>query len=305
MDKSPDAGFIQMFFQSVAVVAENREKMIDILSCRSATGQLDKRIPNLVIITGGHSATGLVVPEKPRELHRQHGSLNFIETGITSGIREDIFPGRAVIAEAADHLCKAGIICGDGSGIAESPEVFAGIKTMAGSMGKRARYAVKITAAVSLRVVLDDEQSIFMADLPYPLRPGATAIEMDEKEGASAGRQGGFKPVGVELECIRVGINKNRHKTVFRNGKNGSDIRISRDNHFVAGLEQSHLDPRTIDKSERIEAVSTTDTMPGANETRIFAFEGFDARPLKIAARGDNILYGLLDASAEGGRDCL
>ncbi len=305
MDKSPDAGLIKMFFQSVAVVAENREKMIDILSGRSATGQPDKRIPNLVIITGRHSATGLVVLEKPRELHRQHGSLNFIETGITSGIGEDIFSGRTVIAETADHFSEAGIISGDGPGIAESPEIFAGIKTVAGSMGKRARETVQITAAVCLRVVLDDEQSMFTADLPYPLRPGTTAIEMDKKEGASAGRQGGFETVGVELERIRVGVNKDRHKTIFRNGKNGSDICISRDNHFVAGLEQAHLDPCTIDKSERIEAVSATDTMPGANETRIFAFEGFDAGALKIAARGDNFLHDLFNASAEGGRDCF
>ena len=51
--------------------------------------------------------------------------------------------------------------------------------------------------------------------------------------GPGAGRDFGFDLIHVDLESVRIGIHKNRHRSRLQNSLNGSYEGIGRDNHFV------------------------------------------------------------------------
>lgn len=126
----------EVLLQFIATRTEYRKNVPD--GGRRSLRQANQGISHLREIGVGNGAAILVVGIETEQFGVENGSLEFIDTGITALIVMDILLMRAVITESTDDGSQLVVAGGNGTGVAKSTEVFAGIERMAGSISEGA-----------------------------------------------------------------------------------------------------------------------------------------------------------------------
>jgi hypothetical protein len=118
---------------------------------------------------------------------------------------------------------------------------------------------------VGLRIILDEFEVVFLAELPYPISIGATAIEMDYHNSSGTLGDSLLDETVVNLKSIDIRFYENRSETILCNGEDAGDIGIGRYDDFVTLLHKSHFLISTEDERECIKSIATTYTMTCAD----------------------------------------
>ena len=133
-------------------------------------------------------------------------------------------------------------------------------------MPQTARTAAFITTALSLGIVLDQQQTMSAADIPHPLCIGTTTVQVDYHHRARAlGDVPLYLPV-INLQRSGPRFHQYWHQPVLGDGQYGGDEGISRYDDLVAFMHQSHLDIGPINERKRVEPVAHSHTMVCADE---------------------------------------
>ena len=152
-----------------------------------------------------------------------------------------------------------------------------------------------INASLPLRIIFHQLQMIFLAQLPYPLRIGASAIEMNEEDALGLGRNGLFNQFIVYLQRIHTRLHENGLQSVSRNGKDGGDKRIGWHNHLIALTHHAHLHIGTINQGKRVKTVSYAHAILRSDIPSIFFFESGNEISANIPPRVYHLSNSLLD----------
>ena len=114
---------------------------------------------------------------------------------------------------------------------------------------------------MSLGVILDKLQSIFIAKFPYSIGISTTTIEVDNHNGTGMRRNGLFDELVVYLERIDIRFDKYWYKVIVRNGKDSGNKRIGRYDDLVTILHDTQFFIGTKDERQSIKPIGHTNTM--------------------------------------------
>ena len=145
-----------------------------------------------------------------------------------------------------------------------------------------------------LGAVLDKCQTITLADVSYLAGVGGMTIEMHYHDGASALGDGLFYLLIVYLKCVDARFHEYRAQTVFCYREDGSDVRVCRDNHFVALVHHSHLDVGTQYQGQRVQSVSHADAVAASHILREVVLKLPYALAFQIPSALNNMSHSLL-----------
>ena len=144
-----------------------------------------------------------------------------------------------------------------------------------------------------LGIVLDKSEVVATADVPYPIRIGATAVEVDYHHGTGAGRNGLLYLAIVYLERLDVRLYQDGAQSVFGNGQNRGYVGIGRHDDLVALLHGTHFLIGSEDERQGIESVGTTHTMTSADVGSIVFLKLSGSLSLEIPAPTEHTTDGL------------
>lgn len=164
---------------------------------------------------------------------------------------------------------------------------------MAGSVAERACAAAVEEASVGLGVVLYQFETVLFADAAYLVGVGALAVEVDDHDGAGAGRDGRLDARRVDLIGGNVGLYEDGHEAVLCDGEDRGYVGVGGDDHFVAWLHDTHFDVGAEYPDECVEAVGAAYGIAGADVVGVVFFKLF-------------VLFALqIPAGVDGAADCL
>ena len=89
-------------------------------------------------------------------------------------------------------------------------------------------------ASMCLRIVLDEQQVVLLAQVTYMLCIGAAAVEVNNHDGACAGCDGLLYQGVVDLQCLGIGLHEDGPQAVVGDGKDAGDVGVGRYDDFVA-----------------------------------------------------------------------
>jgi len=296
----------------VAAGAEDGEDMID---AAGRCWQDNGRVRHLIYIYSSYFSATLVVGIKVTQFDIEDGSLEFVETGVTALIVEDVFLTRAVVSKGADNVGEGGIIRGDGSAVAEGAEVLAGVEAVGGGVAEGAgettrgnRIARTIggtRAAVGLGVVFDKQEVMEAADVSYARGVGATTVEVDEHQDAGLRGDGRFDESVINLEGVGARFNEDGRESVRGNSKDGGNESVGRHQHLVALVQTPHLHVGTEYQGKRIESIGHADAMAGTNVLGIVLLEAGGGFTTQVPAGVHHLSNGLVNLVGMHCRDAV
>ena len=125
---------------------------------------------------------------------------------------------------------------------------------------------------------------MLFAKITYLFRIGIAAIEMDNADGFGTSGNRCLNEVIINLQSIQLRLHQHGLQTVLRDGENGSDVGVGRNNHLVARLHHAQLDVGTENPNQRVQAVGATYAVLGTDKASIVGFEAFVLLALEIPA---------------------
>ena len=152
-------------------------------------------------------------------------------------------------------------------------------------MSQTARTLAIETAAMGLGIVLDKQQTMTAAELPYPFGIGTTAIEMNDHDRPCARREMALYLLIIDGQRVGPWFHQHRHQPVLGDSEDRGDERVGRHDHLVALVHQAHLDIGAIDERERVETVAHTHTVARTDVRGIALFEAAHLVAQQIPAR--------------------
>ena len=156
-------------------------------------------------------------------------------------------------------------------------------------------------ASMCLRIVLDEQKVVLVAQVAYMLCIGAAAVEVDDEDGACAGCDGLLYQGVVDLQCLGIGLHEDGFQAVVGDGKDAGDVGVGRYDDLVALVQNSHLDVGTEDEAQGIKAVAAADGMAAADIAGIGLFEAAGLLATEIPSRACGTQHGLLNLCPVGG----
>ena len=292
MDLCFDAVVCEVSLEFVATLAKHREDVIDAVAVR--LNYAHEGIAYFSLVAGSNVLATLVGCVEMGQFGEKDGSLDFVDARVATQIAEDVMTRRAVIAKGSNDISQFSIIGGDGTGIAQCAKVLARIEAMGGSRAKRTGPCVSrfsrdesmrqkriAQTSVGLGVVLDEFEVVAATNIPYPIRIGAAAIEMDDHDGSRTRGDGLFDKGIVNLERIKRRLDEHGLEAVLRDGEDAGDIGIGGHDDLVALLHHTQLNITTKNQRQSIETIATANAIlstdiicvMGLELTRGLAFE--------------------------------
>ena len=186
------------------------------------------------------------------QFHIKDGCLEFIDTRVATQIVVDVFLMTAIVTQSPHNLSQFVVVSSHGTCIAKSTKVLAWIETMTSSIAKGTSLTAAKSTSMSLGIILDELQMMMLADVTYQGSIGATTIEMDNHQGASARGDGLFYLCIVNLERVRRRLYENGLQPTLCNSEDTGNIGIGMHNDLIPRLHHSHLHICTEDKGQGI-----------------------------------------------------
>ena len=120
-------------------------------------GQNDSIILDFIEINACYPASSFVLFIKITKFDAEYSRLYLIEARVASSVFEHILARGAIVGDLTDRFCQLIVVGGDSSGIAECPQILAGIETMSSRQAKTARKAIAISATLCLGIVFKEQ----------------------------------------------------------------------------------------------------------------------------------------------------
>ena len=269
----------EIFLQLVAALGTDREDVEHMGVGIGNAGEYDGGVGDAVDVHAGYLFAAGVVGVEVTELNVGRCAL-----GLASLLAEHVFACGAVVGEGTDGACELFVVGGDGSGVAECAEVFAGVEAVAGGVAERSGAAAVEEASVGLGVVFDEFEMVVFADAADLVGVGALAVEVHDHDGAGAGGDGRFDARGVDLIGGYVGLHEDGHEAVFGDGEYGGDIGVGGDDDFVAWLHDAHFHIGAEYPDECVEAVGAAYGIACADVVGVVFFKLFVFFALQVPA---------------------
>ena len=105
MDERLDAMLSEMLLQCFAVLTEDGEVMIDIVSIWYATGQCDQRVLDVFVIVSSQLLTLSIVCIEIFQLYAEDGCIYLRHATIDACVFEHVFPLTAVVGQSPNDSC--------------------------------------------------------------------------------------------------------------------------------------------------------------------------------------------------------
>ena len=134
------------------------------------------------------------------QFYGEDGGLDVVDARVAAKVIEDVFLCGTVVAEGLDGFGEFIVVGGHSASITQRTKIFARIERMACSIAKRAGFFKGKLTAVGLGIVLDEFEAMLAANLPYPIRIGTAAVEMDYHDGSGTRGDGLLDEGIVDLE---------------------------------------------------------------------------------------------------------
>ena len=225
----------------------------------------------------------VIILIKILQLNIEYGSMNLIQTAITTTILKHILFLRAIVGQSTYCSSQFWIICGNSATITKGTKVLTRIEAMTSSITYATSYAtISVLAAMSLSVVLYQFQIVLLTQSTYLVRISIAAIEVNNGNSLRFSSYILLYQVVIYLQSIKLWFYQYRNKTIFCNRKDGCDIGIRRDNDLITRLHHTHLYICSEDPDERIQAVCTTNTILSTYKISIVLFKLFVLLPLQV-----------------------
>src|SRR4029079_13394132 len=90
---------------------------------------------------------------------------------------------------------------------------FQKLKTEERSVSESADSASTKTCTSSLCTIFDDDEIVFRSDIQYPVHFAWLTVQVRRHDDACALRDGGFNQRRIDIESVRININKYRLQT--------------------------------------------------------------------------------------------
>ena len=102
---------------------------------------------------------------------------------------------------------------------------------------------------------------------------------------------------------FRIRLHRNRYQSIVAHCQDAGDVGVGRNNHTIATLQISHLNPCTQHQTQRVQSIGTSYAMTCTIIVGPFLLEGRDPLPEQIPARVNHIEQRLLDVCLVGSID--
>ena len=212
---------------------------------------------------------------------------------------------RAVVTERADHVGELRVLTGERAGVAEGPEILAGVETERRGVAPGAGLHAADMGAVGLGGVFEQEETALATQLSDRRHISQLSVEMDRQDRLYVRRKRGRELTRAEVAGIFVGLDEHRAETVLRDGEDRGDVGIGRDRDAVAVLEQAEFLPAAEGENERREAVGGADAVRRADPGGELGLEGLHLFAEDIPTRVDDAGRSGLQLSRMPGVDGL
>ena len=154
----------QVFLQSVPLLTEDRENVIDVLVMWQPYRQGHCQMADSLIIEVCDVLTSLVIVIKMTQLDIEHGSLYLVQTAVATRIPEHVLALAAIIGQRTDSSSQRCVVTRHGTAIAQSAQILSRIEAVPGSIAQRAcTTTVDIAAAMGLGVIFHQLEVVFPA----------------------------------------------------------------------------------------------------------------------------------------------
>ena len=298
----------QELLQCVPMVTQDRINMEHTII---VVGLTQQRRMNVFNVIASNLPTSLVVLIEIFELNREDSSLNFIEARVTADIIEYILSGRAIVGNRTNDGSETVIVRRDSSCIAKRPKVLTRIKTVGSSMSERTRSlhqrrAITVfrgghsktrraEAAMSLRIIFNEEKLAITAYSSNILSTGTTPIQMDNENSLCSRRHSLPNQRIVNLQRINPRFHKDRIETVLCYRQDRSNIGIGRHNHVIALIQQAHFYVSTENQRQCVKPICNADAMFSTDVLSVDRFESCSGFPPEIPPRVNHSTNSLMN----------
>ena len=214
------------------------------------------------------------------ELDSQHRRLQRVESAVDALLEVDILLRRAVIAQRGDALGQCGVMGGDGTGIAECAEVFAGVKAPGHDVAAVADAPRAPGRAVGLCGIFHQAQTVSVADRAQRVEVGRAAVQVHRHHRPSARRDGRLHKPSVDAMGRRIGLHRHRRGADLADRQPTGDVGVGRHDHLVARTDVQ----RAQRQHQRIQPVAQADAVRGTDRGGEIVLESLDLRPQDVPA---------------------
>ncbi len=121
--------------EGVTLLAEYRINMEDTVVVAWVS---DERVLDVVDVETRNLASTRIVSIEILQPDSEGSSLDFVEAGIATLIREDVLASRAIVGDGTENIGKSIVVGGNGSGIAEGSEVLTRVEGVGGGVAEGA-----------------------------------------------------------------------------------------------------------------------------------------------------------------------
>lgn len=146
---------------------------------------------------------------------------------------------------------------------------------------------------------------VLAADVFYLLGIGASAVEVDEHDGAGVAGDFAFQAVGVHLQGFGVWLNEYGCESVFGDGEYGCDVGVGGYDYFVADVQLAYFHIGTENECKGIESVAHTDAVVCADVGGVGLFEAFCFFAAQVLSAVEHALRCGIYFGLVGEVDCL
>lgn len=270
----------EVLLEAVAVFGLDDELVPDVVRVIAELWQADGGILDARKVRGRNALALGVELFQVAELRAQERGLQFVEARVDADKLVVVFLFAAVIAQHAERPRKLFVIRHDGAGVAEGTEILCRVKAETACVAERARHRAAEFRAMRLGTVLDEAQAVRLRDAADRVHLRGLAIEMDDHDGTRFRRDGRLDACGVERETV-IRLDKDRRRTIRRDGEDGRDVGIGGHDDFVPcpDAECTHRE------RQRVETRGDADTVfpPDKGRKGLFERPDFGAEDVPAA----------------------
>ena len=260
VDDGLDVVIFEVLLETVAVIRLDDELVPDVIRIFTLLWQADGGILDARKVRSRNALALGVELFQVAELRAQERGLQLVKARVDAENLVVVFLLAAIVAQYAERLREFCIICHDGTGVAECAEVLRRVETEAARITERARHRAAELRAMRLGTILDEAQVICFRDAADIIHLCGLAVEVDDHDGLCLRRDGRLDARGVERETI-IRLDKDRRRTIRRDGEDGRDIGVGRHEDFVPrpDAERAHRERQRVKARADADAVFPPD----------------------------------------------
>lgn len=170
------------------------------------------------------------------ELKQAKGGVEFAHLAVDTWGHHGDFIDEAEILQVVDALLGLGVRADDGAPF-KSVEYLGGVETKHGQVTVVEHAAAVTFDAKSMRRIVDDPEVVDVGDALNGIYIAGAPIAVHRHDGGGLRGDGGFDLGRVQVERVRVDIDKDRFDAIPQQGMRGGDERIGRCDDFAGNAQ--------------------------------------------------------------------